>query len=623
VRTSCVLCLLLIASVPNAAPAADTVQARAKPGQKSPPVEPTRTAPAQYPPVTAAAAQPTPKAQREAAEAAASYDRGRVWFQQGAFQEAEKEFRNAEKKADGKVPEYIYATAYTYLKLHRPEDARKRYENFYKKDPRNTRALVGLAAACEEEQNYREAVRMWQRYVKMDLPSAERDEGVALLRTAQELFAERYEIAENPGGGAPNKATAQEELEMGLAAAQEIASSGVALVEDDAVVGYVRELSQVLVGKSKNFPSNYQLFVLDSRTVNAMAMPGFIFVYRGSLDVVQSEAELAGILAHEIGHAVGHHGAKQVTRAVDDKQQAEDLKASRNRFLRFLGRMSESGSTSGQLAFSREQEAQADRLAVHIAFDAGYEPTALADFFQKLESISPSSRNSWELMQRTHPFSIDRIHTITEYAALLPERPTRRSSPAFDRMKGRLSKLAPPPDATGQVRPALEATKTPPPARAGAPIPYTLPDTPFAGEIPAGWTGRKTEAGTIVFEGEKGTEAYEATVEVQVAPKSQVPGATLDEMTQRVAANLAKRPEAQVKPPRSGRTNDGRPTQLVAAAFAARDAQGGRVAMRQASQVIEYPDWFIVLSYFAAEQFFDKFLPEVEFIVDHLRMKGS
>jgi len=343
--------------------------------------------------------------------------------------------------------------------------------------------------------------------------------------------------------------------------------------------------------------------------VNAMAMPGFVFVFRGTLEVVDSEAELAGVIAHEVGHAVGHHGAKKITKSVQDQKQAAELKASDNSFLRFLGRMAESGNPAGQLEFSRAQEEQADRLGVHIAFDAGYDPKALTEFFQKLESIDPSSRNSWDLMKRTHPFSIDRINTINEYASLLPERPTTRTSPEFEHMKARLKTLPPPPDATGQMKPALDPSRTPPPSagggrpsgRPGDGIPYTLDAAPFAGQIPQGWTARKSEAGTIVFEGEKGTEAYEATVELQVAPKSQLRGLTLDDMTDRVYQNVAKRPRAQVQDPRPDQTQDGRPVRQIVAAYSVQDDRGRLVPFRFVAGVIEYPEWFVVISYFAAD----------------------
>jgi hypothetical protein len=315
---------------------------------------------------------------------------------------------------------------------------------------------------------------------------------------------------------------------------------------------------------------------------------------------------------------------------VQDQKQAAELKASSNSFLRFLGRMMESGNPAGQLSFTRDQEAQADRLGVHIAFDAGYDPKALTEFFQRLESIEPSSRNSWDLMQRTHPFSIDRINTISEYADLLPNRPTKGTSPAFDRMKARLKTLPPPADATGQMKPALDTGKTAPSGgatgrssrRSGGGIPFTLDDAPFSGEMPWGWTSRVTEVGSTVFEGEKGTEAYEATVELQATPKSRLRGLTLDDVTERVHQNLAKKPRAKVEEAEPDRTPDGRTARRLVATYEVQNSRGRMVPIRLVSGIVEYPEWFVVISYFAADPYFEQFTAEADFIANSLRYTG-
>jgi predicted Zn-dependent protease len=426
------------------------------------------------------------KRQREAAEGAAAFERATTFYNQGAYAEAEKEFRTAEKKTGSQVVEYVMAAAQNCLKLHKPDDALKRYEKVYKKDPKNAPALRGMAESYEEMQDYREAVRIWLRYVKAGVSPAERREGDKRLAAARRLFAERYEIAENPAGGAQNLATQEQELSWGLGVAQEIAASGVPALKDEVVDAYVKGLCKALVGKAKSFPTNYQVFVLDSATVNAFTTPGFIFVFRGILDATDDEAQLAGVLAHEIGHSVAHHVGKSQTRAAKDAAQVEKLKASNSTLSRALARLLESGNPVGQLAFSRENEAQADRLGVHIAFDAGYDPRGLAGVFQKFESMSPSSRKSWDLMARTHPFSIDRMNAVNEYVTLLPPRATRTTSPAYQKMKARLETLPPAPDATGQL---IEAPPGPtpqqaPPGPATATKSYHLNRTPFKERCP-------------------------------------------------------------------------------------------------------------------------------------------
>lgn len=563
------------------------------------------------------------KQAREAAEAATAYERAMVFFEQGAYREAEKEFRTAEKKTDDNNLPYVMAAAYNYLKLHRPDDARKRYERIYQKNPTDTRALVGMAAAYEEAQNYREAVKIWMRYARMDLPPAQDAEAKALLRTGQELFAANYEIVENAGGAA-NLATPQQELEWGLSAAKEIAATGLPLIADKAVTDYVATLSQALVKHAKYFSTNYELFVLDSATVNAITTPGFIFVFRGILEAADNEAALAGVLAHEIGHSVAHHPAKMQTRLAQDQQQLEQYRQSNSAWSRFMAKLLEGGNPLGQLRFSREQEAQADRLGVHIAFDAGWNPAGITQLFQKFESMSPSSRKSWDLMMQTHPFSIDRIHAVAEHAVLLPPRATRTNSPEFTRMKARLKSLPPPPDATGLIRPAVPpVTPTAPrPSGAGRLRSWALTNAPFEGTMPAGWITRATESGTTVLEGAEGTDAYQVTVELQAAPKSELKGLALGDMAGRVAANLRQRPLARVDVPVPDRTPGGQPVLRISAAYGVEGERGQILSVRHVSAVVDFPGWFVVVSYFGPESHYDRFLGEAQAIANSLNFTG-
>lgn len=566
------------------------------------------------------------KPQREAAEAAASYERGLVFARQGAWKEAEKEFRNAERKTKDTVDEYVFANAYTYLKLHRSNDAFKRYERVYKREPANLRAIVGMAAAYEDMQRYADAVRVWQRYVRMPMPETELAEGETLLAGARELFAQYYEIAENPGGGAPNLATPEEELAWGLGYAQELAASGVPLLADPVITGYIEDLCQRLVRHAKGFPTNYQVVVLDSATVNAMTTPGFIFVYRGILDAARNEDELAGVLAHEVGHSVAHHVAKMQTKVATDQRQAQELKESGSKFKRFLGKILEAGNPLGAMTFSRENEEQADRLGVHIAYDAGFDPTGLVGMFRTFESMSPSSRNSWDLMMRTHPFSIDRVNAVTEYASLLPPRPPRAESPGFPAMKARLAELPPANDAVGLMKPAVlpTPTPTPPPATpAGrATRPFSIDGTPLSGEIPADWGARQTEAGTIVFEGTPGTEAYEVSVEFEIVPKALAPGRTLDDLTQMVFANLTARDDADIQAAKPAQTGTGQGARVVSGNYTV-PTQVGAVVYGHICVIIDYAEHLVIMSYYGPGTVFHKYTDVLELIGDSLRYGGQ
>jgi predicted Zn-dependent protease len=559
---------------------------------------------------------------KDVAEAKAAYDRGLVFVSQGAWKEAEKDLRTAEKKTSDDVQDYVFAAAYAYLKLHRAGDALKRYEKIYKKEPANRRAIVGMAAAHEDMQRYADAVRVWLRYSKTPLPAAEKADADRMLAGARDLFAQYYEIAENPGGGAKNLATPEQELAWGLGYAQQLSTTGVPLIKDATITAYVRDLCQALVAHAKQFPTNYEVFILDSATVNAMTTPGYIFVYRGILNAAKTEDELAGVLAHEIGHSVAHHVAKAQTKQALDQQQVAELKQSNSRFSQFLAKMLEAGNPLGQLTFSRDNEAQADRLAVHIAYDAGFNPDGLVGMFRTFESMSPSSRSSWDLMMRTHPFSIDRVHSVTEYSTLLPARPAKVASPAFARMKARMAALPPPDDAVGLLKPAATL---PPPASpappAGATREFAIDGTPLTGEIPADWGARKTESGTIVFEGAKGTEAYEVSVELQVIPKAEARGATILDVAQEIYGSLMQRPSARVQQPRTGETSRGQTTAIVTGTYALQ-AQARAVPFSHMTVVIDYAQHMAVVSYYGPDAMYTKYAPAFELIGNSLRYRG-
>jgi beta-barrel assembly-enhancing protease len=541
------------------------------------------------------------KAEKDRAEAAAQYQRGLTFSRQGAYKEAEQALRQAEKKDDKNI-EYQFAVAFTYIKLHKPDDAMKRYSKIYKNDPTNARALVGIAATYEEMLNYREAVRMWMRYSKMNLPPDQKSQAQKLLRSAQELFARDYEITENPAGGAANAATPEQEQQWGLQFAQQLASTGIPLVKDDQINAYVQDLCAKLIVSAKRFPAKYQLFVLDSPTINAQTTPGFIFVYRGILETVSSEAELAGVLAHEIGHTVAHHTGKAMTKSAQDKQQLEALQRSDSKWAKFLAGLMAAGNPLGQLAFSREEETQADRLGIHISFDSGYDPRGLATLFRKFEGLQPSSRRSWDLMMQTHPFSIDRMNMVNDYVELLPERPLKTTSPAFERMKARLAKLPPPPEAAPAAPPKGDAASS-----NGAVIPFTLDNAPFAGEIPANWGARKTNSGTIAFEGQQGTEAYEATVELEVAPKTDLPGKSLADVADIVYKGTAAKPNANVQRPEA-QSNGSLQAYSIHATYPLQSKQGP-IGFQHVSIVIEYPAHFVIFSYYAPATLYAKYLP--------------
>ena len=122
-------------------------------------------------------------------------------------------------------------------------------------------------------------------------------------------------IVASPGAQLLGSVSEEEEIAVGRQAAAAI-EADLALLDDDAVADYIDGLGQAIAGRSGRPALTYTFNVVDSPEINAFALPGgFIYVNRGLIEAAENETELAGVLAHEVGHVVGRHGAEQLQRA--------------------------------------------------------------------------------------------------------------------------------------------------------------------------------------------------------------------------------------------------------------------------------------------------------------------
>ncbi len=181
----------------------------------------------------------------------------------------------------------------------------------------------------------------------------------------------------------------QQDIELGREAAQD-AEKQLPLLNNKQVDDYLNQLGQRLAGYAPGHKYPYQFKTVNQGEINAFALPGgFLYVNRGTIEAAGNEAQLAGVMAHEIAHVALRHGTNQLSKAI--LAQAP---------LAILGGMlGGGGSLAGQLAqlgiqvgftsvflkFSRTAETQADVLGTQMLYDAGYNPQAMADFFQTLQ----------------------------------------------------------------------------------------------------------------------------------------------------------------------------------------------------------------------------------------------
>jgi predicted Zn-dependent protease len=243
----------------------------------------------------------------------------------------------------------------------------------------------------------------------------------------------------------------EEEREMGLAVAEE-ATREMPLLQDEPIARFVRELGGHIVRRADSTGRSYDFRVIDSEVANAFAIPGgFIFVNRGILHRAEDASELAGVLAHEIGHVVERHGLEQMAKARNTNTAVGLVYVLLGRSPGAAEQVALQVAGSAWMAkHSREAEREADRVGLLYLARAGLDPRGMPRFFQRLldeERTSPSELLAWF---STHPLTEDRISDTEAMIARLPSDVVERASrdlPQFAQMRRRLDELPPaPPD---------------------------------------------------------------------------------------------------------------------------------------------------------------------------------
>ena len=217
----------------------------------------------------------------------------------------------------------------------------------------------------------------------------------------------------------------------------------VKLLNDLVITEYVNRLGQNLV-RNSDAKVPFIIKVIDSDEVNAFALPGgFFYVNSGLILAADEEAQLAGVMAHEIAHVAARHGTEQYSKA-----QVLNLATVP---LIFVGGGIGYGLSQAAgfliplqfLQFSRGAEREADHLGMEYAYKAGYDPTAVITFFEKLQAQEKRKPGKLSKLFSTHPPTAERIDKAQqEIATILPDRPQHVvSTSEFDTMKARLEAL--------------------------------------------------------------------------------------------------------------------------------------------------------------------------------------
>ena len=203
----------------------------------------------------------------------------------------------------------------------------------------------------------------------------------------------------------------QDELQLGRQTDQSIIKE-YGVYDNSALQGYVQGVARPLAGVSHRPALPWQFKVMDSPVVNAFAAPGgYVFVTRGLLAAVNDEAELAGVLAHEIGHVTARHSARNYSQSLLANLGVQLGTALAGSYGNVLGPLLEVGTGLLFLKYSRDDERQADTLGVEYATKAGYDTNRMADFFttlQRQETLEGDKAGGVPEWFSTHPSPIDR-----------------------------------------------------------------------------------------------------------------------------------------------------------------------------------------------------------------------
>ena len=247
----------------------------------------------------------------------------------------------------------------------------------------------------------------------------------------------------NTGVWAKMAGSMEKEVNVGRQVAAEVDRQA-KFVDDPVITEYINRVGQnVVLHSDSKIP--FTIKVVDSDEVNAFALPGgFFYVNKGLLLAADNEAEIAGVMAHEIAHVAARHAMENMA-----KGQALEIGAIIGSIFTggIAGMVYQNLAGFGLLAafmkFTRGAEAEADKLGVQYLYASGYDPNAMATMFEKLASKNKKKPGFISKAFSSHPQSVDRLEASKALVARFPEREEYvLNTSEFQRVKARLLRMS-------------------------------------------------------------------------------------------------------------------------------------------------------------------------------------
>ena len=244
----------------------------------------------------------------------------------------------------------------------------------------------------------------------------------ALLISAPIVYSQPSELPDI--GGVANAPSPEDERRMGRAVMRNLRRAG-ALVDDLLANAYINNLGYQLLSAHSQTEHEFHFFLVNDKSINAFALPGgYIGINYGLILSSRSEAELAGVLAHEIAHVTQKHHSRAY--AHQSTSQIPMIAAIIAAVVLGDAQVSQAAIASSlaiqadrQLSFTRANEREADRIGISLLAEAGFNPNGMADFFKRLDEQSRLYGPQAPEFLRSHPVNVNRITDARHRASQL------------------------------------------------------------------------------------------------------------------------------------------------------------------------------------------------------------
>lgn len=424
-----------------------------------------------------------------------------------------------------------------------------------------------------------------------------------------------------------NMFSAQDEVQVGKQAAEQAQKQLPVLPDSNPVSHYVQNLGAQLASHAPGEQWPYTFHVINQKEINAFALPGGpVFVNLGTIQAADNEAELAGVIAHEISHVVQRHGTRAASKQMAAQLPIAILGGIMGRGA--LSQMAQLGLSFGVGSYlmknSRQAEKEADLLGADVMYDSGYDPRQMASFFKKIQAENGARAPEFF---SDHPDPGNRFEYVSREAQTLPGKRYRADSAEFARIKDVVAGMKP---LTAQQIAAQQKTQGPGEAATGSVTPSgnfkTLEHDAYRMSYPDNWNVYGDQSSAVTIAPEEGilqnAVAYGAIVSTY-QPENAAAG--LDTNTHELVASLKQsNPDLKL----IGRDEDirvngvaGKSSDLVGSS-PIKDAQGN--ATRERDWLLTFPrrdGSLLYVVFISPDAQFGKLRPTFEQMLRSLRMK--